>query len=175
MILQNYSKEAHKKANYYPIQKFHGYVERTCPHLLAYPRYTYNSVNPTKHPLQQPSTDQQQPYVQSKEPTEFDNKLRNAIQELAPYSLTKGEVLMLINLGLGMNGITENNEMDVDNNDDIQGENGEEDNAISPEEIYWSNDRPVLEAVIEDLGFRITPEESYEILRIMEKNFRKLE
>jgi hypothetical protein len=42
------------------------------------------------------------PYIQPAEPTPLDNALRTLVQELEPYRLTKGEILMLINLGVGL-------------------------------------------------------------------------
>ena len=69
-------------------------------------------------------------------------------REEGGYGLTKGEVLMVVNLGLGMTG--------------ERGEGGEEEEE---EEGAGSSDVQVLHAVVEELSDRFTDEEVEEMLR----------
>jgi len=147
------------------VTEIHNYVERTSPHLLNYPRYTHGSQAPTTHTLQQPSTDQQQPYIQPKEPIPLDNAIRKLVRELAPYNFTKGEVVMLINLGVGvkskkLSNNSINNAMDVDG-DEVRADQEEEDD----DENYPH--RALMHSVIEELDMRLSEEDVDNVLRIM--------
>jgi len=49
-----------------------------------------------------------EPALVSKEPTPLDLALKEVITRLKPYGLTKGEVLMLLNLGVGLERESDN-------------------------------------------------------------------
>ncbi|EEA27078.1 hypothetical protein TMatcc_004644 [Talaromyces marneffei ATCC 18224] len=148
------------------VTEIHNYVERTSPHLLNYPRFTHDSsTNPTTHTLQQPSTDQVEPYIQPAEPTPADEALRKVVQELAPYNLTKGEVMMLINLGVGVKQkkATDVNAMDVEE----AAENGEGEGA---EEDDMYGHQALLSTIVEEMEERLSEEDIMNIFRIMNEN-----
>ncbi|RAL07682.1 uncharacterized protein BO97DRAFT_377942 [Aspergillus homomorphus CBS 101889] len=92
------------------VKEIHNYISRLAPHLQTYPQYTHiplaqleaqqaaqaqshgsNSTAPTPLP---PKTLNQ--------PTPMDHALRDLVTRLQPYGLTKGEVLMIVNLGIGL-------------------------------------------------------------------------
>ena len=80
------------------MKEIHNYVSRLAPHLLAYPRYTTATGTTT-------TEEQGQGQVQKNggsEVTPMDNALRDMIKGLQPFGLTKGEVLMIVNLGVGL-------------------------------------------------------------------------
>lgn len=80
------------------VKEIHNYVSRLAPHLLAYPRYTTATGTTT-------TEEQGQGQVQKNggsEVTPMDNALRDMIKGLQPFGLTKGEVLMIVNLGVGL-------------------------------------------------------------------------
>ena len=80
------------------VKEIHNYVSRLAPHLLAYPRYTTATGTTT-------TEEQGQGQVQrngGSEVTPMDNALRDMIKGLQPFGLTKGEVLMIVNLGVGL-------------------------------------------------------------------------
>ncbi|KAJ0423688.1 hypothetical protein BJY00DRAFT_309922 [Aspergillus carlsbadensis] len=75
------------------VKEIHNYATRLSPHLLRYPQYTSPSS----------STEKPGKKVAAPEPeTGLDIALRDLITRLQPYGLTKGEVLMLVNLGVGI-------------------------------------------------------------------------
>ncbi|KUL91958.1 hypothetical protein ZTR_01141 [Talaromyces verruculosus] len=150
------------------VTEIHNYVERTSPHLLAYPRYTHDSSqNPTTHTLQQPSTDQVEPYIQPTEPTPADNALRKVVQELAPYNLTKGEVIMLINLGVGVKQkkATDGDAMDVNGEGQEAAENG---GGEEEDDMYGH--KALLSTIVEEMEERLSEEDMMSIFRIMNEN-----
>ncbi|RAO64854.1 uncharacterized protein BHQ10_000866 [Talaromyces amestolkiae] len=152
------------------VTEIHNYVERTSPHLLNYPRYTHDSSpNPTVHTLQQPSTDQVEPYMQPTEPTPADNAIRKVVQELAPYNLTKGEVMMLINLGVGIKQkkTTDGDAMDVNGDEDAAAdENGEGGEEV--DDMYGH--KALLSTIVEEMEQRLSEDDMMDIFRIMDKN-----
>ncbi|KAL2852647.1 hypothetical protein BJX68DRAFT_56241 [Aspergillus pseudodeflectus] len=74
------------------VKEIHNYATRLSPHLLRYPQYT--SPSSTEKPGKRSAAPEPE--------TALDIALRNLITRLQPYGLTKGEVLMLINLGVGL-------------------------------------------------------------------------
>lgn len=82
------------------MKEIHNYVGRLAPHLLGYPRYT------TATEVQEQGQGQgQQGQVQrhgGSEVTPMDTALRELVKGLQPFGLTKGEVLMIVNLGVGV-------------------------------------------------------------------------
>lgn len=61
--------------------------------------------------------------VQANAPTPMDNALRELVVRLQPFGLTKGEVLMIVNLGVGVGGSAgEEGEGDVEGEGEGEGE-----------------------------------------------------
>ncbi|KAI5293700.1 hypothetical protein KEM52_005303 [Ascosphaera acerosa] len=65
------------------VKEFHNYVTRLSPHLLHYPSSTGANESDTT-------------------PTPLDSAIRTLITDLKPFGLTKAEVLMILNLGVGL-------------------------------------------------------------------------
>ncbi|KAL5364366.1 hypothetical protein BJX96DRAFT_157229 [Aspergillus floccosus] len=88
------------------VKEIHNYVARLSPHLLNYPAYIHESQRQQLERLQtQTETDPAAlpPVLPiDNSPTPLDNALRELIARLQPYGLTKGEVLMILNLGVGV-------------------------------------------------------------------------
>ncbi|GMG43569.1 unnamed protein product [Aspergillus oryzae var. brunneus] len=127
------------------------------------------------------------PLIQSNAPTPMDIALRDLITQLQPYGLTKGEVLMIVNLGVGMqdapagageDGQEEEGEgeagegegevvngngdgMDVD----VNGEGGAEGEGELGEEDYGA--LALLDTVIEEREERFSDEDVVAILGII--------
>ncbi|OKL63493.1 hypothetical protein UA08_01550 [Talaromyces atroroseus] len=159
---RNYEPKPDLRLHCSVVAEIHNYVDRISPHLLNYPRYTHDSKDSSTNNDQQESTDQQQqqqqPYIQPTEPTPLDNALRKLIRELAPYNLTKGEVMMLINLGVGTKNVAKEDTMEVD------GAEAEEE-----EDPYYS-DKAVMSSFIEDMSERLSDDDVINILTILNEN-----
>ncbi|KAL4897332.1 hypothetical protein BDV59DRAFT_198725 [Aspergillus ambiguus] len=88
------------------VKEIHNYVSRLSPHLLSYPEYILESQRHQLDQLQkltESDPDALPPILPvDNTPTPLDNALRELIARLQPYGLTKGEVLMIINLGVGV-------------------------------------------------------------------------
>lgn len=97
------------------------------------------TMRPTAPP-QTTETSSITPPIPTSDPTPLDRALRDLIAKLLPYGLTKAEVVMILNLGLGLRpseaggggGEHGGEEMDVDeggmtNGAGEEGEGGEED------------------------------------------------
>ncbi|KAL4737357.1 hypothetical protein BDV11DRAFT_172077 [Aspergillus similis] len=72
------------------VKEIHNYASRLAPHLLRYPTSsaTTTSSGPGSGKEEKKDT--------------LDNALRELVTRLQPYGLTKGEVLMIVNLGVGI-------------------------------------------------------------------------
>ncbi|KAL4765358.1 uncharacterized protein BDW70DRAFT_155842 [Aspergillus foveolatus] len=72
------------------VKEIHNYASRLAPHLLRYPTSsaTATSSEPGSGKEERKDT--------------FDHALRELVTRLQPYGLTKGEVLMIVNLGVGI-------------------------------------------------------------------------
>lgn len=123
----------------------------------------------------------------------MDKALRELITRLQPFALTKGEVLMIVNLGVGVGGKpapaddegheeeeeSATDQMDVDNganeNHPVNGddtaeavegaEGGAEGGGEIPEEDYGA--LALLDTVIEEREERLSNEDVAQILRII--------
>jgi hypothetical protein len=86
------------------------------------------------------------------------------VQELAPYNLTKGEVIMLINLGVGVKQkkATDGDAMDVNGEGQEAAENGGED------DMYGH--KALLSTIVEEMEERLSEEDMMSIFRIMDEN-----
>ncbi|KAJ5103567.1 hypothetical protein N7532_004096 [Penicillium argentinense] len=96
------------------VKEIHNYIARISPHILKYPRYSHR---PSSSQSQSQAamtgtlrangtTDAENsavmPQIQSSEPTPMDQAIRDLITKLKPYKLTKAELVMVLNLGLGV-------------------------------------------------------------------------
>ncbi|KAJ5647950.1 hypothetical protein N7490_004322 [Penicillium lividum] len=160
------------------VKEIHNYVSRISPHLLKYPRYIPRpsssqsaSAFGTMRPPAQNSTDNNDltnptapPRDPSSETTPMDLALRDLITQLKPYGLTKAEVVMILNLGIGAgssggeNGeeVNGDGEMDVD----------EDGNAVNGEEEDFGA-MALFESVVEERETRISDEDVQVVLGII--------
>ncbi|KAJ5722513.1 hypothetical protein N7488_000548 [Penicillium malachiteum] len=166
--------------------QIHNYVTRISPHLLKYPRSTPRpsssqsasaaAMMGTMRPAAEssdidnndPSKPSIPPPVIASEQTPMDHALRELITKLQPYGLTKAEVVMILNLGVGasspadgQNGEEFNGNgdaMEVDEN----GANGEEEEA---EEDFGA--LALFESVVEEREARISDEDVQVVLGII--------
>ncbi|KAK2777932.1 hypothetical protein FQN53_002000 [Emmonsiellopsis sp. PD_33] len=155
------------------VKEFHNYVTRLSPHLLEYP--SFNPPDTTTTTITTTSS------LSTPEPTPLDSALRELISDLAPYQLTKAEVLMIINLGVGLdspnttageegeegegvNGNANGNGEDVEMGDGGDGD-GEEGAGIDEEADYGA--LALLDTVIEDREERLSEEDVGGILRVV--------
>ncbi|KAL1953872.1 hypothetical protein VTO42DRAFT_2096 [Malbranchea cinnamomea] len=198
------------------VKEFQDYVTRISPHLLKYPSFYPPSSNPTTAPSSSTSTaagsQAQQSTTTTTETniaapadgnagkvddttTPLDNALRTLITRLKPYHLTKAEVLMMVNLGIGLDSAEQDRtqggeadsggattsagheegdaetadiEMQDADRELAQGEaeGAEGGGEVEPgEEDYGA--MAILNTVIEDRVERLTDEQLLEILAIL--------
>ena len=106
------------------------------------------------------------PPVVSTEQTPMDVALRDLISRLQPYGLTKAEVVMILNLGVGVSSSAENQEngdgeaMEVDETNGDGGEEGE-----GGEEDFGA--LALFESVVEEREARMTDEDVQAVLNII--------
>ncbi|PKY08483.1 hypothetical protein P168DRAFT_308474, partial [Aspergillus campestris IBT 28561] len=100
------------------VKEIHNYISRLSPHILTYPQYVPDQLKNQPPAAQQQSQTQSQidtnggdsaptmplAPAQANAPTPMDNALRELVVRLQPFGLTKGEVLMIVNLGVGVVG-----------------------------------------------------------------------
>lgn len=110
-----------------------------------------------------------EPYIQPTEPTPADNAIRKVVQELAPYNLTKGEVMMLINLGVGVKQkkTTDGDAMDVNGEGE---EAAADENGGGEEEDDMYGHKALLSTIVEEMEERLSEEDMMSIFRIMDEN-----
>ncbi|KKZ61927.1 hypothetical protein EMCG_00489 [[Emmonsia] crescens] len=190
------------------VKEFHDYVTRLSPHLLSYPSFTppktsnednnnnNNNANGNGKgntmSLTTQSQSQSQLQLQS-QPTDLDIALREIIRRLRPFQLTKAEVLMIVNLGVGLDlsgeqgevgvedtasaaaeGTTDAMEVDGQAGGEMrgveggggggEGERGEEE-GVDEEADYGA--LALLDTVIEDREERLSIDDVGEILRVV--------
>ncbi|GAQ04150.1 hypothetical protein ALT_1471 [Aspergillus lentulus] len=141
------------------VREIHNYIHRLSPHLLKYPAYIHGEPPQSQ---QQPSSGASPtvPPVQPSTPTPIDLALRELVTRLKPFGLTKGEVVMIVNLGDGMEV------------DEVEGgeEGGEEAGRESgggglSEEDYGA--LALLDTVIEEREERLSEDDVAQILAII--------
>ncbi|PGG98769.1 hypothetical protein GX51_06628 [Blastomyces parvus] len=192
------------------VKEFHDYVTRLSPHLLKYPSFTppnpgaddnkinnndndnndgNNNINTTTSLQGAP----QSALPLQSQTTDLDNALRQIITRLRPFQLTKAEVLMIVNLGVGLDasageeGNAEGEEegegdaaasvaateggtadqMDVDGEVGGEQREGEEDADGATDEEADYGALALLDTVIEDREERLSAEDVGEILKIV--------
>ncbi|OJJ44347.1 hypothetical protein ASPZODRAFT_153807 [Penicilliopsis zonata CBS 506.65] len=172
------------------VKEIHNYIARLAPHTLKYPRYVHDSDLAHAKQQQQQQADQEKsiavsPSIPSTEPTPLDTALRDLVTRLQPFGLTKGEVLTIVNLGIGLEESEDENgeehgagdrnedghvngiEAGVDG-EDVEMEEGngeEEDNIELAEEDYGAV--ALLDTVIEEREERLNDEDVARILRVI--------
>ncbi|RAH49227.1 uncharacterized protein BO95DRAFT_439499 [Aspergillus brunneoviolaceus CBS 621.78] len=143
------------------VKEIHNYVSRLSPHLQSYPQYTHiplaeleaqaqahanlhNTSNSNSNSNKDTGSAAPPTLLPPKllnKPTPVDRALRDLVTRLKPYGLTKGEVLMIVNLGIGLmpaaaaeegeeEGETEEYEEEV-----VEEEGGAEEEGEQPEEM----------------------------------------
>ncbi|KAJ6096303.1 hypothetical protein N7486_007049 [Penicillium sp. IBT 16267x] len=167
------------------VKEIHNYVTRISPHILKYPRYTpcpsssqsASAFGTMRPPAQNSASDNNDltnstapPRDLSSEKTPMDLALRDLIIQLKPYGLTKAEVVMILNLGVGVASSTEGDgeemangdgEMDVDEDGNaVNGEGGEEEDFGA---------MAIFESVVEEREQRISDEDVQVVLGIIRK------
>ncbi|KAJ5561524.1 hypothetical protein N7535_004014 [Penicillium sp. DV-2018c] len=164
------------------VREIHNYASRLSPHLLRYPRYTARPSSSQSISQSQAamtgtlrtsnSTDSELNSASSSpglstELTPMDNALRDLVVKLKPYGLTKAEVVMLVNLGVGVSsepaagaeeGANGHDEMEVDG--EGAGEEGEETDYTAV---------VLMDAVIEERELRLSDEDVAAILAIIKE------
>ncbi|PKX88589.1 uncharacterized protein P174DRAFT_455541 [Aspergillus novofumigatus IBT 16806] len=135
------------------VREIHNYIHRLSPHVLKYPAYIHGEPPQSQ---QQPSSGASPtvPPVQPSAPTPVDLALRELVTRLKPFGLTKGEVVMIVNLGWGGG----------------RGRKGEEAGRESgggglSEEDYGA--LALLDTVIEEREERLSEEDVAQILAII--------
>ncbi|EEH15808.1 hypothetical protein PABG_05895 [Paracoccidioides brasiliensis Pb03] len=162
------------------VKEFHDYVTRLSPHLLKYPSFTAPNASIESDDTSACGTDATQ--TQS---TDLDIALREVIHQLRPFQLTKAEVLMIVNLGIGLDSVAGGEEggedggggggegagesMEVDGAEGGEVEGGEE--GIDEEADYGA--LALLDTVIEDREERLSTEDVREILRVVRETLGK--
>ncbi|GAQ36773.1 hypothetical protein AKAW_02714 [Aspergillus niger] len=173
------------------VKEIHNYVTRLSPHLLNYPKYT--NLTPAQIQAQaQSTTTTAIPPSQINAPTPLDHALRELVTRLQPYGLTKGEVLMIVNLGVGLHAPAtegedgeeageggeeeeyddENAEQQVNGGEDMNGmmevdgaEEGQGGEGEIPEEDYGA--LALLDTVIEEREERLSNDDVNNVLAII--------
>lgn len=109
----------------------------------------------------------------------MDKALREMVLRLRPYGLTKAEVLMILNLGVGLDagkdadkqaetGINGDGKMDVDHQEAItNGDTANEDGDGEEEDDGDTGAMALLNAIVEELDSRIPEDKIPEILAII--------
>ncbi|RHZ63026.1 hypothetical protein CDV55_107427, partial [Aspergillus turcosus] len=164
------------------VREIHNYIHRLSPHLLKYPAYIHGEPPQSQ---QQPSSAASAPTlppVQSSTPTPLDDALRELVTRLKPFGLTKGEVVMIVNLGVGLDASSgaarseeegeggEHDGMEVDGeggNEDGEeaGREGESGSGGLSEEDYGA--LALLDTVIEEREERLSEDDVAQILAII--------
>lgn len=107
------------------------------------------------------------PPVVSTEQTPMDVALRDLISRLQPYGLTKAEVVMILNLGVGVSsspGDQTNGDGEAMEVDETNGDGGEEGEGEGEEDF---GALALFESVVEEREARMTDEDVQAVLNII--------
>ncbi|KAJ5950251.1 uncharacterized protein N7479_008664 [Penicillium vulpinum] len=167
------------------VKEIHNYASRLSPHLLRYPRYTARpSSSQSKSQSQAAMTgtlrtsnpadteadaNSLPPPISSTETTPMDTALRDLVVRLQPYGLTKAEVVMILNLGVGLSGnpTTEEAGEEGANGHDAMEVDGEAEGEESEEADYTAI--VLMDSVIEERELRLSDEDVKAILAIIKE------
>ncbi|KAL4878635.1 hypothetical protein BJY04DRAFT_108804 [Aspergillus karnatakaensis] len=178
------------------VKEIHNYATRLSPHLLRYPQYVSPTEDHSAVNANGKGKTKGKKATKAASNTEtaqdaLETALRDLITRLQPYGLTKGEVLMIVNLGVGIPPAEGTNgggaerggdQMDVDAQD--SGENGAE-GAEGEEVVGQANGEgegegaeeegeqgdygalALIDTVIEEREQRLNDDDVLEILNII--------
>ncbi|KAJ5293695.1 hypothetical protein PENANT_c002G02404 [Penicillium antarcticum] len=173
------------------VKEIHNYANRLSPHLLRYPRYTARpSSSQSQSQAAMTGTLQAQtsitdpdaaslpPTIPSLEPTPMDTALRDLVTRLQPYGLTKAEVVMILNLGLGLSATpqaTEEADVELANGEtamEVDETNGDGQDAEDEGEAAEMNPGDftamvLLDAIVEERDLRLSDDDVAAILTII--------
>ncbi|KAJ5386504.1 hypothetical protein N7509_009045 [Penicillium cosmopolitanum] len=172
------------------VKEIHNYIARISPHVLRYPRFTNrpsssqsqsqaamtgtlktNGTTDSEHAVAPPH---------SSDSTPMDNAIRDLIVKLRPYKLTKAELVMILNLGLGVpSGDSEaaaedgmvngDGAMDVDE-EHVNGDGEEQDEGEDEED---GSAMALFDTVIEEREGRMSDEDVLAILKIVKETLKE--
>ncbi|KAF4770296.1 hypothetical protein N7455_006155 [Penicillium solitum] len=166
------------------VKEIHNYASRLSPHLLRYPRYTARpsssqsksqsqaAMTGTLRTTNSASTDTDAsslpPPIPSSETTPMDTALRDLVVRLQPYGLTKAEVVMILNLGVGLSGnpATEEAAEEGANGEDVMEVDGEAEGEEGDEDYTAV---VLMDGVIEERELRLSDEDVKAILVIIKE------
>ncbi|KAL4921965.1 hypothetical protein BDW62DRAFT_173764 [Aspergillus aurantiobrunneus] len=135
------------------VKEIHNYASRLSPHLLRYPQYT--TPDPRTGVGAGTGTGA------AVGATTLDNALRELITRLQPYGLTKGEVLMIVNLGVGIPSSVPGAEREGEEGDNEGGDGTEEGGGESMDvdgqdggggDVSVGNGEEVVEEAVDGVG-----------------------
>ncbi|KAJ5643544.1 uncharacterized protein N7484_006051 [Penicillium longicatenatum] len=166
------------------VKEIHNYVTRISPHILKYPRYTPRPTSSqsasafgTMRPPAQTSASDNNDLTNSTAPprdllseqTPMDLALRDLITQLKPFGLTKAEVVMILNLGVGVTTSTDGENGEEMANGDGEMEVDEDGNAVNGEggEEEDFGAMAIFESVVEEREQRISDEDVQVVLGII--------
>ncbi|KAJ5645062.1 hypothetical protein N7507_011073 [Penicillium longicatenatum] len=166
------------------VKEIHNYVTRISPHILKYPRYTPRPTSSqsasafgTMRPPAQTSASDNNDLTNSTAPprdllseqTPMDLALRELITQLKPFGLTKAEVVMILNLGVGVTTSTDGENGEEMANGDGEMEVDEDGNAVNGEggEEEDFGAMAIFESVVEEREQRISDEDVQVVLGII--------
>ncbi|KAK2737313.1 hypothetical protein FQN57_000397 [Myotisia sp. PD_48] len=161
------------------VKEFHDFVNRHSSHLLSFPGIKRLSQQPESK--DGPETSPIQRAAQNAEAmAQIDRTLRELITRLKPYSLTKAEVVVILNLGVGISSkpvaanetpveedvTMQDTEGGQDNTENGIGENtGADGEEEGPDQDYYV--LALLDSIIERREERLTDEELRDIVKII--------
>ncbi|KAJ5181484.1 hypothetical protein N7449_011631 [Penicillium cf. viridicatum] len=155
------------------------------PHLLRYPRYTARpsssqsksqsqaamtgTLRTSNSAITETDANSLPPPISSSEITPMDTALRDLVVRLQPYGLTKAEVVMILNLGVGLSGnpATEEAAEEGANGEDAMEVDGEAEGEEGEEEDYTAV--VLMDGVIEERELRLSDEDVKAILAIIKE------
>ncbi|KAJ5519648.1 hypothetical protein N7463_000101 [Penicillium fimorum] len=166
------------------VKEIHNYASRLSPHLLRYPRYTARpSSSQSKSQSQAAMTgtlrtsnpadleadaNSLPPPIPSTETTPMDTALRDLVMHLQPYGLTKAEVVMILNLGVGLSSNPATEEAGEEGaNGEAMEVDGEGEGEEGEEEDYTAV--VLMDGVIEERELRLSDEDVKAILAIIKE------
>ncbi|EEH09868.1 conserved hypothetical protein [Histoplasma capsulatum G186AR] len=192
------------------VKEFHDYVTRLSPHLLNYPSFippkpagdnnTNNNDKDDNDNNENNNTNRNgngngsenitTTFLSQTQPTALDNALREIISRFRPFQLTKAEVLMIVNLGIGLgvsgetgdgegeDGVTTASAVTEEMVDGMEVDGGA--SGQPGRDVYGGIDEEadygalaLLDTVIEDREERLSTEDVGEILRIVRETLGK--
>ncbi|GIJ87943.1 hypothetical protein Asppvi_006856 [Aspergillus pseudoviridinutans] len=164
------------------VREIHNYIHRLSPHILKYPAYIHGEPPQSQQQPSEAAAPPTLPPVQPSTPTPLDLALRELVTRLKPFGLTKGEVVMIVNLGVGLDPSSggprageeegeggEQDGMEVDEveegNDGGEEAGGESGGGGLSEEDYGA--LALLDTVIEEREERLSEDDVAQILAII--------